>query len=97
MSHAASGPDGLQCARDLHPDLIVLDLMLPGLDGFDLLGTPGPVSYDLHFDQGAHWGGESDREDAEIAGWTLGPIALASLIAVAMLGLAWRRRPAATG
>jgi DNA-binding response OmpR family regulator len=39
VSHAASGPDGLQSARDLHPDLIVLDLMLPGLDGFDLLGT----------------------------------------------------------
>ncbi|MHC4973301.1 MAG: response regulator transcription factor [Planctomycetota bacterium] len=39
VSHAANGPDGLQSARDLRPDLIVLDLMLPGLDGFDLLGT----------------------------------------------------------
>jgi DNA-binding response OmpR family regulator len=39
VSHAANGPDGLQSARDLRPDLIVLDLMLPGLHGFDLLGT----------------------------------------------------------
>lgn len=38
VSHAASGPDGLRSARDLRPDLIVLDLMLPGLSGFDLLG-----------------------------------------------------------
>lgn len=39
VHHAASGPDGLQCARDVRPDLIVLDLMLPGLHGFDLLDT----------------------------------------------------------
>ncbi len=38
VSHAGNGPDGLRSARDLRPDLIVLDLMLPGLSGFDLLG-----------------------------------------------------------
>ena len=39
VSHAASGPEGLQLARESRPDLIVLDLMLPGLHGFDLLGA----------------------------------------------------------
>jgi DNA-binding response OmpR family regulator len=39
VSHAANGPEGLRCARETRPDLIVLDLMLPGLHGFDLLGT----------------------------------------------------------
>ena len=30
---AADGPTALAAARREHPDLIVLDLMLPGLDG----------------------------------------------------------------
>jgi len=34
---AADGPSGLKAARTYKPDLIVLDLMLPGLDGIELL------------------------------------------------------------
>ena len=30
------GPSALEAARRLHPDLILLDLMLPGLDGFEV-------------------------------------------------------------
>jgi two-component system phosphate regulon response regulator PhoB len=33
---ATSGEDGLEMARQLKPDLIILDLMLPGLDGLDV-------------------------------------------------------------
>ena len=33
---AATGPDGLARARETAPDLIVLDLMLPGRDGLDI-------------------------------------------------------------
>ena len=33
---AFDGPSGLSSARQAHPDLIVLDLMLPGMDGFDV-------------------------------------------------------------
>jgi DNA-binding response OmpR family regulator len=36
---AADGPSGLAHARSMHPDLIVLDLMLPGLDGYRVLKT----------------------------------------------------------
>lgn len=32
----ADGPSALEAARRLHPDLILLDLMLPGLDGFEV-------------------------------------------------------------
>ena len=33
---AATGPEGLARAREVDPDLIVLDLMLPGLDGLEI-------------------------------------------------------------
>ena len=33
---AYSGTEGLQRAYNLHPDLIVLDVMMPGMDGFDV-------------------------------------------------------------
>jgi DNA-binding response OmpR family regulator len=36
---ADDGPSGLTRARSWHPDLVILDLMLPGLDGFRVLRT----------------------------------------------------------
>jgi two-component system response regulator CpxR len=32
-----TGTDGIATARDQHPDLIILDVMLPDLDGFEVL------------------------------------------------------------
>src|SRR5689334_4189804 len=43
---AADGPTALRSARTGHPDLIVLDLALPGVDGLDVarsLRRDGPV------------------------------------------------------
>lgn len=34
---ATDGPAGLKAARTFEPDLIILDIMLPGLDGLELL------------------------------------------------------------
>src|SRR5512142_1335721 len=34
---AADGPSGLQAARAYKPDLVVLDVMLPGMDGVEVL------------------------------------------------------------
>jgi two-component system phosphate regulon response regulator PhoB len=37
VSTAGTGPEALRCAREERPALIVLDLMLPGMSGFDVL------------------------------------------------------------
>jgi two-component system alkaline phosphatase synthesis response regulator PhoP len=34
---AADGPSGLKAARAFKPDLVILDIMLPGMDGFEVL------------------------------------------------------------
>ena len=36
VSLASDGHQALQTARDWHPDLVVLDLMLPGMDGLEV-------------------------------------------------------------
>ena len=64
---------------------------------FALLGVPGTTAVEFYFDRGAHWGGESDRDEVEIAGWTLAPLVVAGLLAVVILGFGWRRHRAATG
>ncbi len=37
VSLAASGKDGLKLAKKLKPDLILLDVIMPGLNGFEVL------------------------------------------------------------
>jgi two-component system, OmpR family, phosphate regulon response regulator PhoB len=37
VSTAANGPDALRAARDERPDIVILDLMLPGISGYDVL------------------------------------------------------------
>lgn len=36
VTQAYSGIEGLRKAYDLHPDLIILDIMMPGMDGFEV-------------------------------------------------------------
>ena len=38
---AADGEQGLRLLRELHPDLLLLDLALPGIDGWEVLDEMG--------------------------------------------------------
>ena len=59
---------------------------------FDMLAVPGPVSIELYYDVGAHWGGRLDRAEEELAAWAMAPLVIAGLLAVSLVGLAWWRR-----
>jgi two-component system phosphate regulon response regulator PhoB len=37
VSTASNGPDALKAAREERPDMVILDLMLPGVSGYDVL------------------------------------------------------------
>jgi len=37
--HYANGVEGLNAIREKKPDLVILDVMLPGMNGFELLRT----------------------------------------------------------
>jgi len=39
VSLAANGPEALECVAREVPDIMILDIMMPGMDGFELLAT----------------------------------------------------------
>jgi len=38
LVHSSNGEDGLAMVRKEKPDVLILDILLPGLSGFDVLG-----------------------------------------------------------
>jgi hypothetical protein len=57
-----------------------------------MLGVPTPVSIELYYDVGAHWGGRLDRAESELVAWTLAPLLVAGIAAASMASFAWWRR-----
>ncbi|MFC1615021.1 response regulator [Patescibacteria group bacterium] len=45
IKRALTGDDGFEMARSENPDLVLLDLMLPGIHGFDILAKIKKDSY----------------------------------------------------
>ncbi|MCA1803125.1 MAG: response regulator [Rhodothermaceae bacterium] len=37
FEHRDNGHDGIEAVKQLRPDIVVLDVMLPGIDGFEVL------------------------------------------------------------
>jgi len=41
VSQAENGRDGINSIGDVHPDCVILDLLMPGMDGFQVLEELG--------------------------------------------------------
>src|SRR6266508_657806 len=58
VSLAADGPSAIEAADRMEPDLVVLDVMLPGIDGMTVcrrLRADAPLAFaDLTLDEGSH-------------------------------------------
>ena len=39
VREAADGPQGVAAAREMHPDVVVCDVMMPGMTGYEVLAT----------------------------------------------------------
>ena len=68
---AASAEDGLRCARDEQPDVVLLDLGMPGMNGFETarrLRETAP-GRDLTLIALTGWGQEEDRHKSREAGF----------------------------
>ena len=68
---AFTGPEGLTAAREFHPEILLLDLSLPGFDGYELarhLRAEGPFSEALLIAISGYAQG-SDRERCLAAGF----------------------------
>jgi DNA-binding response OmpR family regulator len=95
---AADGPAGLQMTREWPPDVLLLDVMLPGLNGFEIcrrLRTQLPELWIIVLTARGH---EVDRVIGFEAGaddYMVKPFSLRELVARVKVGLRRRKGPSA--
>ena len=67
---ASSGEEGLKKAREVMPDIILLDVMMPGIDGFEVcrLLKKDPATKDIHIVMLTARGQREDKERGLSAG-----------------------------
>jgi CheY-like chemotaxis protein len=68
---AFTGPEGVRLAREWHPDFILCDIGLPGLNGFEVadLLHHDPSTADIHLIAVSGYGSAQDHEHAAAVGF----------------------------
>lgn len=66
---ATSGPDGVDAALAFRPDVLFLDIGLPGLDGFEVATRLRPVLPDAFIAALTGWGSDADRRRTTAVGF----------------------------
>jgi signal transduction histidine kinase len=71
VASAYSGAQALQSIRNFHPDVVLLDIGLPGLDGYEVarLIRNDPANADVQLVAITGYGQHADRERARAAGF----------------------------
>jgi two-component system alkaline phosphatase synthesis response regulator PhoP len=97
---AVSGPEALQQARAIRPDVLVLDLMLPGRNGFDVCRELRSDRRDLWIIMLTVRGQEADRVtgfEAGVDDYVTKPFSLRELVGRIKVGLRRGSSPEAAG
>jgi CheY-like chemotaxis protein len=70
---ASSGADGVEAARHFHPEIVLCDLGLPGMDGFEVAAElrRDPSTADAQLIAVTGYGREEDRRRSKAAGFDL--------------------------
>jgi DNA-binding response OmpR family regulator len=96
IEFASDGPSGLQLALQWRPDVLLLDLMLPGINGFDICRRLRPGLPELWIIMLTARGQEVDRVTGFEAGaddYVVKPFSLRELVARIRVGLRRRTHP----
>jgi len=66
VEFASNGSEGLACAESWHPDVILMDLRMPGMDGFEAIAAlkASPATVDIPIIAISAWSNVQNEERA---------------------------------